>query len=77
MWRVASVGVMAGAGLSGGGDEEVQVVLVADSSAEDVSAVGQLDVGARRPEHDRTFLSQEGMHAPKAGMTALVRSVLG
>jgi hypothetical protein len=52
------MGDMAGVGFVGGRNKEVQVVLVADSSAEDVSAVGQLDVGARGPEHNRTFLLQ-------------------
>ena len=60
--RAVGVGDMAGVGFVGGRNKEVQVVLVADSSAEDVSAVGQLDVGAGGSEHNRTFLLQKGMH---------------
>ena len=56
------VDVVACVGFVGGRDKEVQVVFVANSSAEDVSPVGQLDVGARRPEYNRTLLLKEGMH---------------
>jgi hypothetical protein len=61
-WCAVGVGVVACVGFVGSRDKEVQVVFVANSSAEDVSAVGQLDVGARRPEHNRTLLLKEGMH---------------
>jgi hypothetical protein len=45
-WCAVGVGVVACVGFVGSRDKEVQVVFVANSSAEDVSAVGQLDVGA-------------------------------
>ena len=41
------------------GDKEVQEVLVALASAQHVSAIGQLNVGAAWPEHNGTFLVQQ------------------